>query len=98
MTNAYNISKLNISMKIKLKKNQNIKSRKGMSIKMLLTARCDLYYIFTVIDSYRQKKQKNNNTGMGVILLGVGRDFPPVFSWDWDGKRLKFVMHFGNRR
>ncbi len=26
---------------------------------------CDLYYIFTVIDSYRQKKQKNNNTGVG---------------------------------
>ncbi len=34
---------------------------------------------------------------MGVILPGVERDFPPVFSWDWDGKRLKFVMHFGNR-
>ncbi len=29
---------------------------------------------------------------MGVILPGVERDFPPVFSWDWDGKRLKFVM------
>ncbi len=28
---------------------------------------------------------------MGVILPGVERDFPPVFSWDWDGKRLKFV-------
>ncbi len=25
---------------------------------------------------------------MGVILPGVERDFPPVFSWDWDGKRL----------
>ncbi len=35
---------------------------------------------------------------MGVILPGVERDFPPVFSWDWDGKRLKFVMYFGNRR
>ncbi len=22
---------------------------------------------------------------------GTGRDFPPVFSWDWDGKRLFFV-------
>ncbi len=21
----------------------------------------------------------------------AGRDFPPVFSWDWDGKRLIFV-------
>ncbi len=50
---------------------------------------------FTVIDSYRQKKKRE---GMGVILPGVERDFPPVFSWDWDGKRLKFVMHFGNRR
>ncbi len=31
---------------------------------------------------------------MGVILPGVERDFPPVFSWDWDGKKFKFVMHF----
>ncbi len=22
---------------------------------------------------------------------GTGRDFPPVFSWDWDGKRFIFV-------
>ncbi len=22
---------------------------------------------------------------------GTGRDFPPVFSWDWDGKRYIFV-------
>ncbi len=64
----------------------------------------DLYYIFTVIviNSYRQKKKKTTTSreweGMGVILPGVERDFPPVFSWDWDGKRLKFVMHFGNRR
>ncbi len=30
---------------------------------------------------------------MGVILPGVERDgiFPPVFSWDWDGKRFIFV-------
>ncbi len=58
---------------------------------------------FTVIDSYRQKKKKKKQhrewEGMGVILPGVERDFPPVFfAWDWDGKRLKFVMHFGNRR
>ncbi len=48
-----------------------------------------------------KKKQKNNNTGVGgngSHSSGSGRDFPPVFSWDWDGKRLKFVMHFGNRR
>ncbi len=25
---------------------------------------------------------------MGVILPGVERDFPPVFSWDWDGNTL----------
>ncbi len=56
-------------------------------------------FIFTVIDSYRQKnKKQKNNTGVGVILPAVEQDFPPVFSWDWDGKRLKFVMHFGNRR
>ncbi len=71
----------------------------GVFIQLIRWARCDLYYIFTVIDSYREKeKRKKNNTGMGVILPGVERDFPPVFSWDWDGKRLKFVMHFGNRR
>ncbi len=35
---------------------------------------------------------------MGVILPGVERDFPPVFSWDWDGKRLKFVTVVSNRR
>ncbi len=70
-------------------------------IQLIRWARCDLYYIFTVIDSYRQKKKKTTTReweGMGVILPGVERDFPPVFSWDWDGKRLKFVMHFGNRR
>ncbi len=70
-------------------------------IQLIRWARCDLYYIFTVIDSYRQKKKKQQH-GSGreweVILPGVERDFPPVFSWDWDGKRLKFVMHFGNRR
>ncbi len=61
----------------------------------------DDLHIFTVIDSYRQKNKKTTTQeweGMGVILPGVERDFPPVISWDWDGKRLKFVMHFGNRR
>ncbi len=67
-------------------------------IQLIRWASCDLYYIFTVIDSYRQKNKIKNYTGVGVILPGVERDFPPVFSWDWDGKRLKFVMHFGNRR
>ncbi len=37
-----------------------------------------------------------NNTGVGgngshSSGSGTGRDFPPVFSWDWDGKRLIFV-------
>ncbi len=72
-------------------------------IQLIRCARCDLYYTFTVIDSYRQKKKKKKNTGVGgngshSSGSGTGRDFPPVFSWDWDGKRLKFVMHFGNRR
>ncbi len=44
------------------------------------------------------KKKTREWEGMRVILPGVERDFPPVFSWDWDGKRFKFVMHFGNRR
>ncbi len=49
------------------------------------------------------KKKKKKNTVVGgngshSSGSGTGRDFPPVFSWDWDGKRLKFVMHFGNRR
>ncbi len=31
---------------------------------------------------------------MGVILPGVERDFPPVFSWDWDGKEIKVCDAF----
>ncbi len=58
--------------------------------------------MFTVIDSYRQKKQTKKNTEVGVNgshSSGSGTGFSPsFFSWDWDGKRLKFVMHFGNRR
>ncbi len=56
---------------------------------------------FTVIDSYQKKKKKNTEVGRNgshSSRSGTGRDFPPVFLWDWDGKRLKFVMHFGNRR
>ncbi len=48
-----------------------------------------------------KKKKKNTEVGGNGSHSsgsGTGRDFPPVFSWDWDGKRLKFVMHFGNRR
>ncbi len=40
--------------------------------------------------------KKNNNTGVGgngshSSGSGRDRDFPPVFSWDWVGKRLIFV-------
>ncbi len=64
-------------------------------IQLIRWACCDLCYIFTVIDRFRQKK-KNNNTGVGgngshSSGSGTGQDFPPVFSWDWDGKRLIFV-------
>ncbi len=42
-----------------------------------------MYYIFTVIDSYRQKKKKKKTReweGMGVILPGVdGTGFSPSF-------------------
>ncbi len=43
-----------------------------------------MYYIFTVIDSYRQKKKKKKNTGVGgngSHSSGSGRDgiFPQFF-------------------
>jgi len=44
----------------------------------------------TVIGKKTKKTTTREWEGMGVILPGVERDFPPVFSWDWDGKRLKF--------
>ncbi len=87
---------MNLSEKL-----QNKKTTFWVFIQLIRWARCDLYYIFTVIDSYQKKKKKKQHGSgreLGVILPGVERDFPPVFSWDWDGKRLKFVMHFGNRR
>ncbi len=43
----------------------------------------DLYYIFTVIDSYQKKKTTTTREweGMGVILPGVERDgISPQFS------------------
>ncbi len=60
-----------------------------------------MIYIFTVIDSYKKKKKQQHGSGReweSFFREWTGWDFPPVFSWDWDGKRLKFVMHFGNRR
>ncbi len=60
---------------------------------------CTIFLLsLTVIGKKKQKTTTREWEGMGVILPGVERDFPPVFSWDWDRKRLKFVMHFGNRR
>ncbi len=46
-------------------------------IQLIRWARCDLYYIFTVIDSYRQK-----NTGVGgngSHSSGSGTGFSPSF-------------------
>ncbi len=56
----------------------------GVFIQLIRWARCDLYYIFTVTDRFRQTKQKNNNTGVEgngshFSGSGTGRDFPPVF-------------------
>ncbi len=61
----------------------NKKTTFWVFIQLIRWARCDLYYIFTVIDSYRQKKKKKQTReweGMGVILPGVERwGFPPSF-------------------
>ncbi len=49
---------------------------------------------FTVTDRFRQKKKYNRGVGGNGSHSsgsGTGRDFPPVFSWDWDGKRYIFV-------
>ncbi len=52
---------------------------------------------FTVIDSYRKNKKQQH--GSGREWESFFREWNGTgFSWDWDGKRLKFVMHFGNRR
>ncbi len=59
---------------------------------------CTIFLLQLTVIGKKKKKKTREWEGMGVILPGVERDFPPVFSWDWDGKRLKFVMHFGNRR
>ncbi len=75
----------------------NNKNDFGFFIQLIRWARCDLYYIFTVMDSYRQKK--NNNTGVGgngSHSSGSGTGFfLQFFRGIGTGKRLKFVMHFG---
>ncbi len=69
----------------------NKKQHFGFYIQLIRWARCDLYYIFTVIDSYRQKKKKIKKTreweGMGVILLR-----------EWNGIFLQFFRGIGTGR
>ncbi len=74
----------------------------GFFIQLIRWARCDLYYIFTITDRFRQKKTTTREwEGMGVILPGVERDgiFPQFFRgigtgrdsflWEWDGRGLR---------
>ncbi len=47
------------------------------------------------MDDLHAESRKHHNTGvgrMGVILLGLGRDFPPVFLWDWDGTGFLLLL------
>ncbi len=77
----------------------NNKKRLWVFIQLIRWARCDLYYIFTVIDSYRQKK--NNNTGVGgngSHSSGSGTGFSSSFFVGLGREEIKVVMHFGNRR
>ncbi len=58
-------------------------------IQLIRWARCDLYYIFTVIDSYQKKKKKTTTReweGMGVILR------------EWNGIFLQFFRGIGTGR
>ena len=45
-------------------------------------------YFFTVTDS-GQKNTTREWEGIGVILLGLGRDRIFFFLWEWDGRGLK---------
>ncbi len=74
----------------------------GVFIQLIRWARCDLYYIFTVIDSYRQKKKKKTQhrewRGNGSHSSGSGtEDFPPVFR-GLGREEIKVCDAFGNRR
>ncbi len=51
-------------------------------IQLIRWARCDLYYIFTVIDSYRQKNKKKQQHGSG-------REWESFFR-EWNGIFLQF--------
>ncbi len=69
-------------------------------IQLIRWARCDLFYIFTVIDSY-QKKKKNNNTGVGgngSHSSGSGTGFSSSFFVGLGREEIKVCDAFGNRR
>ncbi len=57
----------------------NKKRHFGFFIQLIRWARCDLYYIFTVIDSYRQKKKKKHNTGSGGEWESFFREWNGIF-------------------
>ncbi len=80
----------------------NKKTTFWVFIQLIRWARCDLLLYFYCNWQLSKKTKKKTTTGSGreweSFFREWERDFPPVFSWDWDGKRLKFVMHFGNRR
>ncbi len=59
-------------------------------IQLIRWARCDLYYIFTVIDSYQKKKKKKKNPGVG----GNGESF----FREWNGIFLQFFRGIGTGR
>ncbi len=59
-------------------------------IQLIRWARCDLYYIFTVIDSYQQKKQKKQQHGSG-------REWESFFR-EWNGIFLQFFRGIGTGR
>ncbi len=52
--------------------------------------RCDLYYIFTVIDSYRQNKKKTTQHGSGSEWESFFRE--------WNGIFLQFFRGIGTGR
>ncbi len=58
-------------------------------IQLIRWARCDLYYMFTVIDSYRQKKKKQQH--------GSGREWESFFR-EWNGIILQFFRGIGTGR
>ncbi len=59
-------------------------------IQLIRWARCDLYYIFTVIDSYQKKKKKKQQHGSG-------REWESFFR-EWNGIFLQFFRGIGTGR